>query len=77
MDALQHTYPPDYPPGTHWALDEAWAILDTFRPGGMTDDMRSLLAGMITGTLLRLAREGRLAPPRRGEQAAREKGGCV
>lgn len=69
MDAPQHRYPPAYPPGTSWALDEAWRILDTFRPGALDDDTRDLLAGMITGTLWRLAREGRLQPPRHGSRA--------
>lgn len=65
MDTPQHTYPPDYGPGSSWALDEAWAILDTFTPGTLPDDTRCWLAGRITGMLLRLAREGRLQPPSR------------
>lgn len=62
MTAPTHSYPSDYPPGKHWALDEAWAILDMFTPGAMSTDTRYLLAGMIFGMLLRLAREGRIPP---------------
>lgn len=56
----QHTYPPLYPPGSHWAITEAWGILDLLRPGVLTDEVREVLAGAITGTLLRLAQEGHI-----------------
>lgn len=63
MSAPQHRYPSAYGRGQHWALDEAWAILDTLTPGAIPDETRILLAGMIFGTLMRLARDGRLQPP--------------
>ena len=47
-----HTYPDRYPPGTHWSLDAAWEILDTIKPGVIPDDVRALLAGMISGRLM-------------------------
>ena len=54
---VQHTYPSNYPPGTHWATDEAWAILDTLKPGVISDDVRFFLAGSIAGTLMRIRRD--------------------
>jgi hypothetical protein len=60
MSTPQHTYPPDYPPGTHWAVDEAWGILDTLRPDAIHPDIRLLLAGMIAGTLVRIRRDARM-----------------
>lgn len=63
MSTSQHTYPPLYRPGQSWALDEAWAILDTLTPGAIPEDIRTLLTGMIWSTLIRLAREGRIATP--------------
>ena len=52
----EYTYPSDYPPGTHWATDEAWHVLDILKPGVLTDDVRCFLAGAIAGTLMRVAR---------------------
>jgi hypothetical protein len=49
----KHEYPSDYPPGTHWAIDAAWEILDTLEPGRLTLDERSFLAGQIAGRLMR------------------------
>jgi hypothetical protein len=49
----KHTYPSDYPPGTHWAVDAAWEILDRLKPGLLDLETRSLLAGMIAGRLVR------------------------
>jgi hypothetical protein len=57
----EHPYPSNYRPGTHWATDEAWAILDALPVGALPDDLRFLTAGLITGTLIRIARDG--APP--------------
>jgi hypothetical protein len=56
MAEQEHTYPSDYPPGTHWATDEAWHILDILTPGVLSDDVRAFLAGAIAGTLMRVAR---------------------
>jgi len=50
----EHTYPSNYTPGTHWATDEAWKILDTLRPGALDAAARAFLAGMIVGTLMRI-----------------------
>ena len=52
-----HAYPSSHTPGSHWATDEAWKILDLAKPGVIPDDLRFLLAGMIAGTLMRVARE--------------------
>ena len=49
---MQHTYPSKYPPGTHWAIDAAWEILDSIEPGIMSDDIRAFLAGQIAGRLM-------------------------
>jgi hypothetical protein len=61
MTTPEHTYPSDYPPGTHWATDEAWHVLDILTPGVLSDDVRAFLAGAIAGTLLRVARRQRNA----------------
>lgn len=53
----QHTYPSNYPPGTHWAIDAAWEILDVFKPGAINPDNRALLAGMIAGRLVKERRD--------------------
>lgn len=52
-----HTYPSDYRPGTHWALDEAWGILDRIKPGVIPDDIRAFLAGAIAGVLMKRTKE--------------------
>lgn len=49
----KHRYPDRYPPGTHWATDAAWEILDTIKPGVISDDVRAFLAGQIAGRLMR------------------------
>ena len=51
--AAEHTYPDRYPPGTHWALDAAWEILDRIKPGVISDDVRAFLAGLIAARLMR------------------------
>lgn len=50
-----HTYPSNYPPGRHWATDAAWEILDTLPVGLLDEIQRPLIAGMITGALLKAA----------------------
>jgi hypothetical protein len=56
----QHVYPSDYAPGPnqHWAVNEAWEILDSLRPGAMSDEARAFIAGKITGALMVAARDG-------------------
>jgi hypothetical protein len=56
----QHEYPSNYPPGKHWAIDAAWEILDTLKPGVLSIEARSLLAGMITGRLMKQGLEDAL-----------------
>lgn len=51
-----HTYPSNYPPGTTWAITEAWGILDLVRPGVIDHETRAFLAGCIAGTLERVVR---------------------
>ena len=53
----KHTYPSNHNPGTHWATDEAWKILDNLKPGAIPDDIRNFLAGAIAGTLIRVKQE--------------------
>jgi hypothetical protein len=57
----QHSYPNSYQPGTNWATDEAWKILDALPPGRLTELERAYLAGLIAGTLLRCARRDQAA----------------
>lgn len=42
---MKHNYPSNYKPGSHWATDEAWQILDRLKPGAIDDDIRAFLAG--------------------------------
>jgi hypothetical protein len=54
----EHSYPSKYPPGTHWAIDEAWKILDQLPVGMLPDDLRAFIAGQIAGAFMRIAQEG-------------------
>jgi hypothetical protein len=49
----QHQYPTSYAPGSHWATDAAWEMLDILKPGVIPDDVRFWLAGAIAGRLMR------------------------
>lgn len=49
----KHPYPPKYRPGSHWAIDEAWRILDRLPVGMLPDDWRFLIAGMIAGAVMK------------------------
>lgn len=51
----EQRYPSAYGPGTHWAIDEAWTILDRLPVGMLPDDQRFLLAGQIAGALMKHA----------------------
>ena len=55
MTESRHTYPVGWEPGTHWAVTEAWGVLDMLSPGAIPEETRILLAGAIAGTLTRLA----------------------
>lgn len=46
-------YPSVCVPGTHWATDEAWRILDVLTPRAIPDDVRAFLAGAIAGALIK------------------------
>jgi hypothetical protein len=65
----EHEYPSDYAPGTHWAIDEAWAILDTIKPGVISADVRAFLAGQIAARLMRRSSKAK-APPSPGPAGA-------
>lgn len=52
MGKIKHEYPSKYPPGVHWAIDAAWSILDSLKPGRLNGDERAFLAGQIAGALL-------------------------
>jgi hypothetical protein len=58
LQGQQHEYPSNYPPGKHWAIDAAWEILDTLKPGVLSIEARSLLAGMIAGRLTKERERG-------------------
>jgi hypothetical protein len=49
----EHEYPSNYGPGTHWATDAAWQILDSIKPGVISADVRAFLAGQIAGRLMK------------------------
>ena len=51
----KHTYPDRYTPGPGqpWQLNVAWEIMDTIKPGVLTDDVRAFLAGQIVGVLMK------------------------
>lgn len=59
MSGVPHTYPSHYKPGTHWATDEAWRILDTLPVGALASAQRAYVAGLIAGTLMRVRSEER------------------
>ena len=59
MNEQQHKYPSNYRPGVHWSTDAAWEIMDTLKPGALSDDERFLIAGMIAGMLMRIAAQTR------------------
>lgn len=46
-----HLYPDNYPAGRGRDLDIAWEILDTLAPNALSLEMRSYLAGAITGVI--------------------------
>jgi hypothetical protein len=54
---MKHQYPDRYPPGTGWAIDAAWEILDTIKPGVIDAEVRAFLAGQIAGRLMRERKE--------------------
>ena len=65
----EHTYPSQFPTGSHWAITEAWAILDLLAPDVLSEAQRALLAGAIAGTLMRVvdhARQGRCGNEHKG-----------
>lgn len=51
----KHPYPSDHRPGSFWATDAAWEILDALPVGALTDDQRFITGGRIAGALLRVA----------------------
>lgn len=53
----EHTYPSRYPKGVHWATDAGWDIMDHFKPGIIPDDVRMLLAGYISGLVMKLEKD--------------------
>lgn len=54
-------YPDRHPPGSFWATDEAYAILDAL-PDGVLDDLQyAYISGLIAGVICRYAGEER--PP--------------
>lgn len=61
-------YPRDHKPGTHWATDKAWQIMDLIPPDGISSPLRDLMSGMIAGSLVEArklgAREGNLSGPK-------------
>jgi hypothetical protein len=55
----EHTYPSRHKPGTHWATDKAWEILDSLPVGILPEDYRFLTAGRIAGALIKASEESR------------------
>ncbi len=53
MTEPKHEYPSRHLPGSHWATDAAWEILDVIKPGLIPMDVRSWLAGAIAGRLMK------------------------
>lgn len=49
-----HPYPSHYLPGTHWASDASWRILDQLPVGLLPDRVRFMLGGQIAGMLSRV-----------------------
>lgn len=55
----EHTYPSNHPPGSYWATDLGWQILDTLPVGVLGSVQRAYLCGLIAGALDKYARDGR------------------
>lgn len=53
MSENGHVYPSEYGKGKHWATDKAWEIMDTLKPGAISDDARFFMAGEIAGALMK------------------------
>lgn len=73
MTTPKHEYPSKYgpgKPGAHPAVEEAWAILDTVKPGVIPLDVRSWLAGLITGALIRTAKDPDSMRPKEDKNAS-------
>ncbi len=60
MADRKHPYPSRHRPGTHWATDESWRLLDRLPVGLLPDDYRFLLGGMIAGALMKARAEARI-----------------
>ncbi len=58
----EHTYPDRHLPGSHWALDVAWEILDTLPPGRLDPVERAYLCGLMTAALEQCAEHGPIEP---------------
>lgn len=71
----KHTYPPKYLPGTHWATDAAWEILDMLKPGAISAEDRAWLAGCIAGRLVRERRDVLMAAAEERLEIEQEDGG--
>jgi hypothetical protein len=56
----KHEYPRGWEPGAHWASDEAWRVLDILMPGHLSLPARELLAGAMTGALIKAYKQGEL-----------------
>lgn len=58
-------YPDDYAPGPkqHWAINQAWEVLDAVPEGLISFEARVELAPLIAGKLERANRMGREAAP--------------
>lgn len=54
----RHTYPDRYPPGSHWSITVAWQILDALPPAVLDPTQRAYLAGLISGALMKAAKDG-------------------
>ena len=53
------SYPSRYPPGIHWATDEAWRILDMIKDEVISTEIRAFLSGAIAGALMKERAEGK------------------
>ncbi len=56
----KHNYPENYPPGSHWAVTRAWAILDTLSPGILDPDVRDVLCDLITAALIQTKHDAKM-----------------
>lgn len=51
-------YPRDHKPGTHWATDKGWEVMNMIAPGVISSVQRDLMSGIIASMLIEARKTG-------------------